>query len=401
MKFLRNLALVSVLCLVSAHTADAWPWGKKETPTQEQKKAQFDLEQAQKFEKQAKKALDELNHKSGNSKFKGEGFESDYLLARHEGTLYADLAKDPSKVSLYGEFASQIYNAIPLTDGKHLDIFEVADAIGLDLLAATGFNVVDTFKRWDGKSEQFSGAMLYNQKENTILVVFAGTATAADGYYDLTFLKHERDDLKVIAENYNVHQGFAKGVIDGFQNFKNSFNNIVEEAILQGDVQVITTGHSLGAAMSLIAADWIAREHIAQHNLGRAFIGKLNQVRVGNISFGAPRAFCKKTAVEVEENLGQGNIIRIWNKTDPVPAIVSATLLNAKHVGLNFKIDDTFARNWFSRAPGLADHSMVRYTEKAQGAFERALENAQERATLEAQYKLASEALQKAKLNKK
>lgn len=395
MKTLRNLAAITLLCLVSVQSADAvgWLWGKKETLTASQKQAQLDLQQAQKHEKQAKKAFELIKHKA---KSKGNGYHADYALIKNSDTLYADLAKDPSKVKLYADFASSVYNAVALTDGDHLDVVKVTDIIGEDLLQESGFYVQDVFKRWDHDSEQFSGALLFNQQENTLLVVFAGTASKADGYYDFAFTRHVPETtLNVVPdENYNVHQGFAKAVIDGFGNFKASFDSIVDEALLRGDVKVITTGHSLGGAMSLIAADWIKRE-VAHEDLTSACIGRPNAVKVQNISFGAPRAFAKATAEQVETRLGKGNILRFWNSIDLVPAIVSGKITGSKHIGLNFKIDDSF---WRRTIPGLGYHSMTWYADNAQSTFEKAIKAAEHRAAVESQYKLASEAVLRAKI---
>lgn len=397
MKLFRNLFVITALCLVSLQTADAgwFSWNTVKTEAQAQKekaqaKAKALKEKAKKRFAQAKTALTKIKGKIS----KKTGYGDEYKL-NQKGTLYAELAANPSKVSLYADFASEIYNAVELTDGKHMDIAEVAEAIGHERLADAGYVVLDTFKRWDDASEQFSGALLYNKTENTILIVFAGTASAADGYYDLAFTRAGRDTLKVIAnDDYNVHQGFAKGVIDGFGKFRDSFDNIVDQALCQGDVKVITTGHSLGGAMSLIAADWIAREHIAMYNLGRAFIKDCPQIKVQNISFGAPRSFCKTTAKRVEERLGKANVVRFWNKHDVVPAIVSGGLLNAKHVGTPFMLEDSFWR----ALPGLSHHSMTGYVAKAGKAFKRYLEHAKAREIVEANFKWASEALEKAKV---
>lgn len=317
-----------------------------------------------------KKYLDEQGRVSG--------FAPRYQLDQHPGTFYTHLAKHPDEVNLYAGLCYDIYAGLRLTHGKHMDVTEVQKAIGLQKLGKTGYEVIATFQRW----HQFSGALLFNQKLNTLLVAFSGTSTSKDILMDLKFLRyHGRDKYGVAPKDYNVHAGVAQALIDSLDDFTPQFFYAVAKHSLRNkDLRIITMGHSLGGGIALLTADYLARhkKHIELKSNSQN-----NKIVIHTITFGAPRIFSKKTAQEVERRLGKGNVIRFWSSLDPVPALVSAVFTNSRHVGLNFQIRDNF---WRYTLPGLGWHRIGWYKERAYACFCRYMWERQHRIDVEKQY---------------
>lgn len=331
----------------------------------------------------AKEAAQSFNYAHHHRKYLDaqghiSGFSPRYRLEEHPHSFYTHLARHPDEISLYADLCQAIYEGRKLDPGKLMDIKSARKAIGEEKLQKIGYDVVATFKRW----QQFSGALLYNQKINTLLVVFSGTSTSKDVLMDLKFLSyHTPDRHGVVPCNYNVHEGVAQALIDSLDDFTPKFFYALgKRATKKGKLTIITMGHSLGGGIALLTADYIARsKNLIQKRSHRT----QNQILIQSITFGMPRIFSRKTAREVEERLGKGNIIRFWSSLDPIPAIVSALLTGSRHVGLNFRIQDSL---WRSTIPFLGSHKMAWYSSRAEHAFSQYMWERQHRLQVEQQF---------------
>jgi hypothetical protein len=127
-------------------------------------------------------------------------------------------------------------------------------------------------------------------------------------------------------------------------------------------LEITTTGHSKGAAMSTIAALEVAGNLLPTH------LGPKNGEfpwKVNNPNFASPRFAGTETSKIVEDILGKYNILRFINYRDWVPVVV-AEITGSKHVGIEFKFD------FGSSIQFLASHNMDKYAELAPKAFEKA-----------------------------
>ena len=180
-----------------------------------------------------------------------------------------------------------------------------------------------------------------------ITVVFRGSESRRDWYYDLSVLKTKLHD------NVYVHGGFYKQLCDEntLDNLKKDITELIKK---HSDYEIFITGHSLGGALSTLFG----------YELARIITKKVNIIsfaspRVGNSEF--KKAFDKKD-----------NIIhlRITNNRDIIAAL---PMINFKHVGTNiclyensFDIFHNYSYNsWFKYSLfncwRISDHSMSLY----------------------------------------
>lgn len=167
------------------------------------------------------------------------------------------------------------------------------------------------------------------ENKRRICVVFRGSESRKDWYYDLLIMKHKlSDDIK-------VHSGFYKQLTEN-----NVYNNIVSEVkkILDThpDFSIYITGHSLGGALSTLFGYMLSNEID-------------NQITV--VSFASPRVgnYKWKQAFNAKNNLTH---YRITNNRDIVTAF---PLYRYHHVGHNIKLfNDTYKliennahRSWY------------------------------------------------------
>ena len=148
-----------------------------------------------------------------------------------------------------------------------------------------------------------------SEANKRITVIFRGSESMRDWYYDLSILKTKLHD------NVYVHSGFYKQLYNEnmYENLKNDINDLIKEYT---DYEIYITGHSLGAALATLFG----------YELARSIPNKVNIIsfaspRVGNIEF--------KKAFDEKENLYH---IRVTNNRDIVTAV---PFINFKHVGTN------------------------------------------------------------------
>lgn len=182
-----------------------------------------------------------------------------------------------------------------------------------------------------------------------ICVVFRGSESKSDWYYDLAFFK------KQLHDNVYVHGGFHTQL-----HKENMYEKITTELKElrneHSDYEIFITGHSLGAALSTLYGYEISREIP-----NKITVVSFASPRVGNTPF--------KTAFDAQENLTH---YRITNKRDIVTA---APNINFTHVGINITLTDSkykifynYDYPWyyftFFTCWSIGDHSMDVYLKR-------------------------------------
>lgn len=153
-----------------------------------------------------------------------------------------------------------------------------------------------------------------SEENKRICVVFRGSESKSDWYYDLLIFKHK------LTDKISVHSGFHKQLTEN-----NTYNKIVDQVkqllAENPDYSVYITGHSLGGALSTLFG-YMLSEEIE------------NPITV--VSFASPRVgnYEWKQAFESKSNLTH---YRITNKRDIVTAF---PLYRYYHVGHNIRLSD-------------------------------------------------------------
>lgn len=150
------------------------------------------------------------------------------------------------------------------------------------------------------------------EAKRRISVVFRGSESSADWYYDLLIMKHKlKDDIR-------VHSGFYKQLTQN-----NVYEKIVSEVkstlTKYPDFAIYVTGHSLGGALSTLFGYMLSNE-------------MANQITV--VSFASPRVgnYAWKQAFNAKENLTH---YRVTNNRDIVTAL---PFYRYHHVGHNLRL---------------------------------------------------------------
>ena len=160
-------------------------------------------------------------------------------------------------------------------------------------------------------------AITISEKTKRISIVFRGSESKADWYYDLQFFKRQLHD------DVYVHKGFWNQlhINENYEKIKKILDELlaIEE---NKDFEIIITGHSLGAALSTLFGYEYSRE-IPQ--------------KVTVVSFASPRVGDEgwRKAFDAQENLTH---YRISNNRDVVTA---APMFWYKHVGINIHISES------------------------------------------------------------
>lgn len=234
------------------------------------------------------------------------------------------------------------------------------------------YTVVKTFYRHD--HSQFSGALLYSPSKNHLVLAFPGTVGLADWGRNIQFTKHAGELIP--NEELSLHKGFVKS----YNEIKDQINSeldrwvdlYVKDPANKGRLlEVTTTGHSKGAAMSTIAAIDISA------NILTKYLGPKNGQfpwKVNNPNFASPRFAGTKTSKLIEEKyLNKYDILRFVNYWDVVPSIV-AEFTGSKHVGVGFVFNAGFFEDITSTGPVLNWHNMSKYADLSPDLFEKCRE---------------------------
>jgi predicted lipase len=199
-----------------------------------------------------------------------------------------DKDKEPSKPLIKQQAIERLLQNSP--DGKIVDFISDPDT---DLQA--GITISETNKR--------------------ITVIFRGSESTYDWYYDLKFIKTCIDKQK----NVYVHGGFYKQLTHN-KNHQRLTQKIKELLETYPDYYVYTTGHSLGGALCTLYGYMLSHE-IEQN--------------VSVISFASPRVGNKgwKKSFDAKSNLIH---YRITNNND---IVTSFPTILYNHVGNNIRLE--------------------------------------------------------------
>lgn len=234
---------------------------------------------------------------------------------------------------------------------------------GLDIFnhgSFKGFKVKNVFYR-NGK--EFSGALLYNDTTNKAVLAVAGSKSGMDWVNNFQFWGGMSDAELGLGQGLNLHKGVLNLTKQGLRGVSGAFHKLYEENKAQGKAAptLVTTGHSLGAGMAQVYANHFATTY--------------TDVETQCLHYAAPRIGDKETAATMERNIGKGNMVRMWNKYDLVPAIVLGTI-NSKHAGVDICLEQSFfSKNWY--VP-FSTHSMGLYYDVAKKSIDRLSAEAKE-----------------------
>ncbi|ACE06731.1 hypothetical protein Aasi_1441 [Candidatus Amoebophilus asiaticus 5a2] len=168
------------------------------------------------------------------------------------------------------------------------------------------------------------------QGKDKLVIVYSGSNSAKDwntnvriGYTPLL--------------NLSVHQGIGELFTKSAPTYCNllidKINHYYEKNTKPKKFKIITTGHSLGGALALLAAYHYKTEQIP-HLYDKLDIDE-NSISVKTFIFGAPAIADESSQKSIEKVLGKNNIFRIWTIDDPV------VYLSEKlkwHVGTSFPL---------------------------------------------------------------
>jgi len=168
------------------------------------------------------------------------------------------------------------------------------------------------YKFISDKKTDIQVGITINDKERRICVVFRGSESLYDWYYDINIGKHKLNN------NIMVHRGFYKQLHD-----TNVYNDILQEIKFlldkNHDYDIFITGHSLGAALSTLFGYLLSHEII-----NNVIVVSFASPRVGNAEW--------KKSFENKSNLQH---YRVTNCKDIVTAL---PYFNYKHVGHNIRL---------------------------------------------------------------
>ena len=157
-----------------------------------------------------------------------------------------DLALPDLKTELshIGQFAEIAYSTMPDYIFEHL---KMLSREGFPLEGYDALSSAKLVTRFLGKVAALSGFVAYRHQTKQLVVAFSGTVTVHQALYDLHFQKRRHPagrGCSVHAGFWKLYKGIRRAAMEGMR--KGLEENEVRELVL--------TGHSLGGAMSFLAA---------------------------------------------------------------------------------------------------------------------------------------------------
>ena len=201
----------------------------------------------------------------------------------------------------------------------------------------------------DDKTTDLQVGITKSETNKRICVVFRGSESRSDWYYDLMITKHR------LSRNIYVHSGFHSQL-----HINNNFDKITEcvrQLLSQHpDYTLYVTGHSLGAALATLYGYQLSK--IINHNV---IIVSFASPRVGNYDF--------KDDFNRQENLTH---YRVTNTRD---VITATPRYRYHHVGRNiclydnsYEIFDNYQYSWWKYSLfncwSVNDHNIDLYYER-------------------------------------
>lgn len=206
-------------------------------------------------------------------------------------------------------------------ENNELDINETRKNAILELAKHSPHGKVVKFVS-DPKTDLQVGITI-SELNKRITVVFRGSESKYDWYYDLSILK------KQLWGDVYVHSGFYNQLHTN--NVYDDLVKTIEELIKDHpDYQIYVTGHSLGAALSTL--------------FGFELAHKINEQKIVIVSFASPRVgnMSFRNEYDNKENLVH---YRISNDRDIVTA---APMIDYHHAGVNISLTDKIMETFFN-----------------------------------------------------
>jgi hypothetical protein len=267
------------------------------------------------------------------------GFNSIYEIGENEDSVFSNSTEQDIK--LYAQLCALVYTS------ERSDFDAIQDEIKGKLrnLDLGGHELVGILKRNLATKPALSAILLYNKDKNHLILAFKGTVDA-DNYDDwarnVNFTAYKGPDpLGALrapdGSKMNVHGGFARAYLEGIDDFMPQFREIMAQyapSIIENietkkmPLKIDVTGHSLGGALSSLAANDM-RRIVRTTNI----VKNPAMLKVGNISFASPRVWDKASADKFNEGMGgEHETLRFVDIADLVPDVPPLS----KHVGIPF-----------------------------------------------------------------
>lgn len=202
----------------------------------------------------------------------------------------------------------------------------------------------------DNSNSDLQCVITKSETKKRITVVFRGSESLSDWYYDLSFFKTYLEKQKVY-----VHSGFYKQLTYGHE-FTKIKNTIKMELVKNPDYEIFVTGHSLGGALCTLCGFLLSYEI-------------KNDIQV--ISFASPRVGDSKWK-RVFDSRANLSHYRVTNRRDIVTAAPMAWF---EHVGDNIRVKDdcykwfpNYSYSWWDfslfKCNSITDHDCDLYYER-------------------------------------
>jgi predicted lipase len=173
----------------------------------------------------------------------------------------------------------------------------------------------------DNSNSDLQCVITKSETKKRISIVFRGSESISDWYYDLSFFKTYLEKQKVY-----VHSGFYKQLTYGHE-FTKIKNTVKTELIKHPDYELYVTGHSLGGALCTLCGFLLSYEI---------------KSKIHVVSFASPRVGDSKWK-KVFDSRANLRHHRITNRRDIVTAAPMAWF---KHVGDNIRVKEDCYK-WF------------------------------------------------------
>lgn len=227
---------------------------------------------------------------------------------------------------------------------KNIKMSDVRKGVLIDILNST--QNAELLEYISDADTDLQVAVTISHVNKRICIVFRGSESMSDWYYDLCLFK------KKIHENIHVHRGFYNQLT--INNNDEKITSVVKKALEKyPDYKIYTCGHSLGGALCTLYG-YLLSEQIENNVIIVSFASP----RVGNSGW--------KTAFDKKQNLTH---MRITNNNDIVTAL-PMTLYN--HVGHNIRLEETkctmlldYSYSWWDysvfKCNSISDHNCDSY----------------------------------------
>ena len=258
----------------------------------------------------------------------------------HHSTV-TDLLRITMLVYSYGDSIKTTEDTIETFVGKLSDITlldsmklsETSKQVLFDIAKSIPSGKVCNFI--NDKETDLQAGITINDVDKRICVVFRGSQSSKDWYYDLHVVKQLlRDDIW-------VHSGFYKQLYDT-DVYKNILQAVKTQLEKYPDYSIYITGHSLGAALATLFGYLLAHE-------------MENKITV--VSFASPRIGNDnwQNSFDSKKNLTH---FRVTNCRDVVTAF---PVYNYKHVGQNIRLfEDTHSIHLDYKDTSWYDYTILR-----------------------------------------